>query len=259
MTQLVEIIAPCPVLNVSNFCWAFGGDDGRRIPCDSQGHPRHYEFVALPGMLFDVVDQVASHILCVRSSIYPAGPLYIDARFTRPASTLASRILPWPSVEDMTKKMASLLGTSYLWGGNWSSGIFELFTYYPPQGVLDDETKRLWTLQGVDCSGLLFEATFGRTPRNTAQLIRFGTAVPIAGKTPRQILSLVRPMDLVVWPGHVWFVLDSQFSIESRAQFGVVRRPLMERLEETCLDRCGVDEWKEGNQFVIRRFLRSTT
>lgn len=259
MPRFIEIADPAPILNTADFRWAFGGTDGRQIPRNPQGHPLHYEFVALPGMIFAVVKQISSYILRIRSPIYPSGPLYLDSRFTRPASTLASAVLPWPTINDLTEKMAKFLGAAYVWGGNWSAGIAELFSFYPPSGSLDDETKRLWTLRGVDCSGLLFEVSHGRTPRNTSQLIHFGKTILAEGKTPRQILPLLRPMDIVVWPGHVWFVLDSISSIESKSSFGVIRKQLQERLEETCLDRRCVDEWKEGldpaKHFTIRRFL----
>src|SRR5690606_36153514 len=116
----------------------------------------------------------------------------------------------------------------------------------------------LWTLKGVDCSGLLYEASQGASPRNTQDLIHFGNALLIERKTPVEIASLLLPMDMVVWPGHVWFVLDKDHSIESKSPFGVIQRPLQKRLEETCKERAGIHAWPEKfnpeSYFTIRRF-----
>jgi hypothetical protein len=254
----IEIVSPAPVLNTPDFRHAFGGDDGLQIPRNASGHPCYNEFVALPHMRFEIEEEAAPHIYLVRSKEYPAEKLYIDSRFTRPAASMRSPAL-LPSKEELVRRMERLLGTSYVWGGNWSAGIPELLALYPPQGSISDHTQILWTFKGVDCSGLLFEASNGLTPRNTSQLIHFGTDVPIAGKSPQEIRSSLQPMDIVVWPGHTWYVLNDQFSIESRSSSGVVLRPLLERLEETCQERKGVDRWEPTldpkAHFVIRRIL----
>lgn len=256
----LEIISPAPVLNTSDFSHAFGGDDGREIPRDALGHPLHYEFVALPGMFFHVEEKLSEFIWRIRSKDYPSDRLFIDSRFTQPANVQKKR-KPFPSRNLLAKRMERLLGTKYVWGGNWSAGIPELLTYYPPQGSIDEQTQTLWMMKGVDCSGLLYEATNGQTPRNTSDLIYFGSPVPIEGKTPKQLLRRLLPMDMVVWPGHVWFVLNAAFSIESKSPFGVIQRPLMERLEETCRERCALDGWRSDldpqSHFVIRRITKT--
>jgi hypothetical protein len=153
--------------------------------------------------------------------------------------------------------MERLVGTAYVWGGNWSKGISDLLLLYPPSGVLDKSTHILWTLKGVDCSGLLYQTTRGLTPRNTKELVHFGSNISIEGKELQELLSLLLPMDMIVWPGHVWFVFDHFFSIESKSPFGVIKRPLNQRLEETLCTRKGVNEWNSSLDprchFVIRR------
>lgn len=254
----VEIIEPAPVLNIPEFHLAFSSE----IPRDSFGHPRHMEFVALLGQLFTVEEIHPRHhhsIYRISTPDYKAFDLYLDSRFTKPAGRTPSNT---PSQEwkrnDLTIKMKSLLGTKYVWGGNWSPGISRMLHYYPPQKPLDEETLTLWTLKGVDCSGLLYEVSNGVSPRNTKGLTHFGSALPIEGKTPAEIAAELLPMDMAIWPGHVWFVLDQEHSIESKSPFGVIQRPLLERLEETCKERTGINGWPEpcdpNRYFTVRRF-----
>ena len=262
MNHQIEIVKPTPVLNTADFHVAFGGIDGKQIPKNPLGHPLHYEFVALPPMRFDIVDILPRHhhfIYRVRSSSYPAPSLYIDSRFTRPAGkNMESK--QFPSRSEILASMQKLLGTRYVWGGNWSLGIPEMLSLYPPLAPIDEITKDLWTLKGVDCSGLIYEVTHGLTPRNTSGLIYCGQDVPIANCSAKQILSRLEPLDMVVWPGkngHVFFVFDSDRTIESKSPFGVIHRPLFELLENVTQERKGVDRWEEGldpeKHFVIRR------
>jgi hypothetical protein len=260
--NVIQVISPAPVLNIADFREAFGGKDGTQIPKNAQGHPLHYEFVALPGMRFNLEEVLPRHHHCIyriSTKLYPSPKLYIDSRFTRPAGEEEDFLtLPsFPKPSEILARMEKLVGTNYVWGGNWSAGISELLHYYPPQGSIDEKTKIHWTLQGVDCSGLLYEATGGLTPRNTTELIRYGHAVRIEGRSPGELFSRLRPLDLVVWPGHVWFVFDSIHSIESKSPFGVIKRDLLERLEETCSTRSGVNAWASSldpeKHFVVRR------
>ncbi len=256
----IAIVSPCPVLNRPDFRFVFGGIDGTTLIQDSLGHPIHYEFVALPGTDFSVEETLflGDHeIYSVRSDSYPQRPLYIDSRFAAPAPSLALAQKALPPRSVLIQRMKALTGTPYVWGGNWSQGIPQMLDYYPPKGSLDNRTKTLWTFSGVDCSGLLYEASLGASPRNTSALIRCGQGLPIAGKSEREILGILEPMDVVVWPGHVWFVLDERRSIESKFPFGVICRPLLKRLAETCSQRRAVDDWTDGvdpqTSFTIRR------
>ena len=130
-------------------------------------------------------------------------------------------------------------------------------------GIRGDDTKRL-TLAGLDCSGLLYQATGGWTPRNSSRLISFGQGVAISGKQAPEIAALLQPLDLIVWNGHVIIVLDRQTAIESRLQCGkpgnggVVMTPLPQRIAEIMRTRRPVNSWPEGKKsrdiFVVRRW-----
>jgi cell wall-associated NlpC family hydrolase len=158
-------------------------------------------------------------------------------------------------------------GSRYVWGGNLRGGVPRLLTFYPPaRGTpLTPATADLWQLAGVDCSGLLYEATGGFTPRNTSALIAYGTPVPIKGLDAAQIIRLVEPLDLIVWQGHVMIILDRERIIESRLDChgnggGVRVRTLREALIEIRQRRIPLDNYPAATAqsvkgFVIRRWF----
>ena len=262
---------PAPVLNVPEMKTVFGGRDGKSLKTDSCGQVRELEFIALPGTPFRILAEVrrgATIIYRVETEEYPvpAGTsLYVDSRFIesrhqppppRPASP--------PPREKIISTMAAAVGTPYVWGGNVRQGVPELLQSYYRGKVSDQERKHL-TLAGLDCSGLLYEATGGWTPRNTSELVTWGSGVSVAGKGAAQIAARLEPLDLILWNGHVIIVLDRETAIESRLECdkpgrgGVVTTPLRQRLEEIMRTRRPVDVWPAGSKkrdiFVVRRWL----
>jgi len=254
----IQIARPAPVLNTSDFAFAFGGATGKEIPLDAKGHPYCFEFAALEGTLFRVrseIPQPGFSIYEAEAPFYPHAPLFIDSRFAEKASRPVSRGMP--PAEEILKGMETLTGTQYVWGGNWSRGIPETLRYYPPQQTLDSKTEAYWTLKGVDCSGLLYETTGGLTPRNTSQLIRFGKPLKTSSLKIGELLQQLRPLDLILYPGHVLFVLNPTTSIESKYPFGVIQRNLRERIDELLEERSLVDECTDdldaNRHFMVRR------
>ncbi len=254
----IQIAKPAPVLNTPDFSFAFGGATGKEIPLDAKGHPYCFEFVALEGMLFQIRNKIPKEghfIYEAETPFYPHAPLFIDSRFVKEASRPTPHSMP--TANEILKRMAALTGTAYVWGGNWSRGIPETLLFYPPAHPIDSKTESYWTLKGVDCSGLLYEATEGLTPRNTSQLIRYGNSLKTSALKIGELLNQLRPLDLILYPGHVLFVLNPTTSIESKYPFGVIQRNLRERIEELFKKRTLVDEWTAatdaGKHFMIRR------
>lgn len=233
MNMWIQINRPTPVLNTPDFRRMFGGPSGKTL------HPEFIESVALPGMSFPVVGE-RGDILEVLWESYSPVRLYIDRRFgTLIDAEPHSHTSPMPSAYALLKHMESRLGAAYVWGGNWADGIPELLDYYPPHGSLEKHERELWMLRGVDCSGLLFEASGGLTPRNSYQLMHFGKKLE-----PQEPL---KPLDMIVYPGHVLFVRDPKHIIESKSPIGVRICSLEERLKELR---------KEKQPFQIRRFAK---
>ena len=261
--------APAPVLNSSDFRTIFGGPDGRSMKSDKCGQLRELEFIALPGSVFTIREQLksgAASICRVETEEYSttAGvKLYLDCRlleFHDNAPPQRPRHLPKRA--DIVASLKESVGSSYVWGGNILEGVPELADWW--YGDIAGLDRRRLTLSGLDCSGLLYRASNGWTPRNSSQLVRFGQPVAVARTTAEQIAETLQPLDLIVWDGHVVIVLDHDSTIESilacgqPGKGGVVITPLKQRLKEIMRSRTPADSWpqdgKAHKHFVIRRW-----
>jgi hypothetical protein len=253
---------PTPILHTSEFTSVFGGKTGSLL-LDDKNLFRPLEMIAFPKTVFTIKRRKANGILEVTTEEYPSPvPLFIDSRFGRTIKVKPlNRLKQRPSPNLIVAKIKKAKGLPYIWGGNFARGIPEMLTYYPPPKKLSPEEEKAWTFQGVDCSGLLYEATEGTTPRNTSDLIIYGQPLYIEGLSSNAIASLVKPLDLIVWLGHLIIVIDNQRIIESNhSKGGVVIAPLLETLEE--IKKKGkspssspAETKKNPNLFVIKRWL----
>lgn len=258
-----------PVLNSADFAGVFGGKDGRALKSDRCGQVRELEFIALPGTVFRILEEQKlgkSTIYRVETDEYPAPAgirLYLDSRFLELRSNAPEprrRILP--AREQVVETLKNSLGSGYVWGGNVQGGVPELAEWF--YGAVRPEDRGRLVLAGLDCSGLLYQATGGWTPRNTSQLVAYGRPVAVSGRRSDEIVSLLEPLDLIVWNGHVVIVLDRETAIESRLKCGkpgnggVVMTPLKERLRKIMATRRPLDAWPGKNRskdiFVVRRW-----
>ena len=262
-----------PVLNSPALSDIFGGADGRSLKTDRCGQVRQLEFIALPGTVFRLLGKVpgsATTVYQVETDDYPTPDgisLYADSRFIELRNERPpERIRTLPTRERVIASLKKSIGSPYVWGGNVPEGVNALIgTFYPGGATIDDRVIQRIILAGVDCSGLLYQATGGWTPRNTSQLVSFGTGVAVEGKNAQEIAESLKPLDLIVWGGHVIIVLDRNTTIESRlrcgrpANGGVVTTPLQQRLTEIMRTRRPVDAWpakgKQEGIFVVRRWF----
>ncbi|MFZ4857394.1 MAG: peptidoglycan endopeptidase [Desulfuromonadaceae bacterium] len=262
-------VTATPVLNTPDFKAVFGGARGAELKTDRCGQVRELEYIALPGTVFTILKKLQSApntIYQVATDGYTAPPntrLYIDSRFLRMEPTaVPQRQASLPSHEAIASTLKAAVGNRYVWGGNVPGGVPELPAWFY-KGIREEEINR-FILAGLDCSGLLYHATNGLTPRNTAQLLMYGQGVTIAGKSSGEIPLLLQPLDLIVWNGHVVIVLDQQSAIESRLECskpgngGVVITPLSQRIAEIMRTRHPVNAWPTGKKlndiFVVRRW-----
>lgn len=269
-TEYGVALTAAPVLNTPDFKAVFGGLRGQVLKVDRCGQVRELEFIALPGTVFTILKRQrsgTSDIYQVETDEYPAPSnvrLYIDARFLKLQHAAPPPRGPLlPPGEEIVSALRAFVGSPYVWGGNVPEGVSGLAEWFF-KGVSADERGRL-TLAGLDCSGLLYHATGGWTPRNTSQLLTYGLGLEIAGKTPAEIVTMLQPLDLIVWNGHVIIVLDRQTAIESRLECGkpgnggVVMTPLSQRMAGIARTRSPVDAWQGDKNrrdiFVVRRWL----
>ncbi|MDX1778742.1 MAG: peptidoglycan endopeptidase [Thermodesulfobacteriota bacterium] len=268
---------PTPVLNTSDFPFVFGSKDGKTLPLDDSGLIREVEFVALPKTVFEIEDAIpgtAATIYRITTADYPypaRDGYFIDSRFVKTVNYQPEdRLQKLPPQKVILDNLLSAEGSRYIWGGNYRAGIPEMLTFYPPCTPLSQNVMDQWILKGLDCSGLLYEATNGCTPRNTSSLITFGKAVPIATLNSEQIIQKLKTLDILVWKGHVIIVIDRDRTIESRLDYdtglkgnqgGVRIRTLKEVLDETLKERIPVNQYadmvaKEKKKFVVRRWYK---
>jgi hypothetical protein len=235
--------SPTPVLNTPGFRKVFGGSNGNSLKTDNCGQIRELEFIALTGTSFVIQKEITSgdsKVYRVTTSDYPySGPngLFIDSRFVSISEAPPiPRQKKQPEKDEIIRRLRNAEGVGYVWGGNVTKGIPALTDLYPPKHLTKEQNDR-WQLAGLDCSGLLYEATGGWTPRNTSELVRFGKQVDIEGLSVESIAAKLRPLDLIVWPGHILIALERGEVIESRlncdgGRSGVIIRPAKERLYE---------------------------
>ncbi len=264
---------PAPVLNTPDIASVFGGGDGKTLHLDHSGLIREVEFVAIPGTKFRIEESLKQGdrtIYRVTTDDYPyptKSGYFLDSRFVGTSSNPPSpRPKFLPVKQKVIEDLLAAEGSRYVWGGNFRAGIPQLLDFYPPapEFYLSAATKEMWQLRGVDCSGLLYEATNGYTPRNTSSLVEYGRSLPIAGLEASQIAERLEPLDLIVWSGHVMIVLDRERLIESRLDCGgkgggVMVRPLRGALVELMKWRVPLDGYQattpNGEKgFVIRRW-----
>ena len=252
-----------PVLNTSDFESVFGGSGGTSVKLDSKGLIREMEFIALPNTVFEILEVIPKdehNIYRIITADYPytSSDLYIDSRFVKTYDSKPDdRKQVLPDKSEILKSLNSLDGYGYMWGGNCGDGIEQLLEFYQPKTDLDNSTKSLWSLKGVDCSGLIYQATNGSIPRNTSSLINYGTGLDIAGSSASEIAAILQPLDLIVWSGHVIIVYDESTVIESTGDAGVHKSDLLARLKSIMKEKTPVNDWgsSSGKRFVVRRWL----
>lgn len=273
-------ILPTPVLTTPYFSanrggstepWSYGLNMG------DQEMIRNLVAVALPGTVFTVYFQLIdtwTTIYGVYSREIAPPPRkvarYIDSRFVeklekKPLERTVTRL----SVEEIYTNLLAAEGKRYVRGGTYADGIPEMSARYPYPSTTPQSIRELRRLEWVDCSGLLYQATNGRTPRNTTLLLWFGRSLPIEGKTVDELIALVRPLDLIVRKGHTMIILNQNDVIESRhdydtltpwSQGGVRVRPLRDVLIETLKYHTPVNAYDDGryagddDRFVITRW-----
>jgi hypothetical protein len=260
-----------PVLNTAGFSQVFGGADGKTLTTDRCGQVRALEFIALPGTVFSIRGELrdgATAVFLVESDDYPmptGTKLYVDSRLVElHGNRPPPRVRRLPSREEIITALKVSIGSPYVWGGNIQGGVAELAGLFYG-GKLPAADRNRLTLAGLDCSGLLYQATGGWTPRNTSQLVSYGRPVQVAGKRRDEIAGLLEPLDLIVWNGHVLIVLDRDTVIESRLECGkpgnggVQTTALRKRLADIMRTRRPVGVWPAGGKqrdvFVVRRWF----
>lgn len=217
----LEALTETPILSEKDFSKVMPFDS---LHLDKLGLFRPLEMVAFKGSVFHQIsiheDSKGNKIFRISYEGYPSKtPLYVDARFVKPINDYKREKIPMLSRDQLCQMMKDQVGVKYVWGGNSPNGIKAMQDFYP---YSFEENSHHRFFEGLDCSGLLYYVTKGQTPRNTEGLKFFGKGLNIKGLTNESIISLLKPLDMVIWKGHVFFILDSKTAIESRVYRGSV-------------------------------------
>ncbi len=264
-------VAFTPVLNSPEFAAVFGGADGATLKTDRCGQVREVEFIAFPGAVFRILGKAVGSnrfIYRVATDEYTPPPgveLYTDLRFLKVVDTIPPPRKPMlPARDEIAASLKTAVGTPYIWGGNHPEGAPGMLRYYSGKALKPDKAGA-FMLAGLDCSGLLYHATGGFTPRNSSDLVHYGRGLKVKGKSGKEIAAMLRPLDLLAWNGHLVIALDSETAIESALSCGtpgnggVVATPLPERIDAIMKKRKPADEWPASGRhddiFVVRRWL----
>lgn len=189
---------------------------------------------------------------------------FIDERFVKKTEyKMPELISELPSSKQIIKNLLSAKGSAYVRGGSRYQWVWEMEDFFPSASPLSLTHKKQKNLNGVDCSWLIREATKGNTPRNTRQLLSFWNPVEIETLNKEEIITKLKPLDLIVWDWHVVLVLSPNKTIESRRrpnfQGGVEISKLENRLAEIMKTRTPVNDYAtsklaKSKKFVIRRW-----
>jgi len=193
---------------------------------------------------------------------------FLDSRFIKIEGSKPNEVIhKIPDMASIFKTLLAAVDSQYIWWWSYYQWIPEINDLYPtPSDVtLSTGEQQYKILQWTDCSWLLWQATNWYTPRTTRTLLTFWESVPISWNTVVEIINKVKPLDLIVWAGHVIIILDNEHAIESiwKANFewGVEIVDLKERLEDIFTRRQPVNEWNQSDlpekqKFVIRRWFK---
>ena len=274
-------IIPTPIYNTQQIHRTFDIKNNTLNSYDNKKLIRELETIALPQTLFKI-EQIIKHnnqeILKIQTEEYPYKSkegYFIDSRYVKKykhkpktkkfkTKTKEEIIAHLNNIKEENKKGK----IQYIWGGNIYKGIPENILYYNQlittkyitQQNLSKKDFNQYILKGLDCSGLLYEATNGYTPRNTSKLKSFGEALDIENKSIDEIIKQLKPLDLIVTPTHVIIILNDKETIESvYDKNGVNIEKIKDRLERLTKEYTPTNNPENKTKkdwFVIRRWIK---
>ncbi len=211
---------------------------------DHRNFLKQLEMIAPPGSHMTLQGKQYDPMVTVKIDTYSSHAIhYVDRRFLVPYplegdQVVISEKMIIDRLMDCKKKKVR-----YFWGGNCIEGIPRMRHFYPLPASEDEDD---FYCRGVDCSGLLYYATHGKAPRNTADLLSYGEKIAGENSLTEESKKRGRPLDIFIKKGHVAILLYPDEVIESREKQGVITSPL--------------EEWCEKNKeegYSLRRILTS--
>ncbi len=137
--------------------------------------------------------------------------------------------------QQVINRLKSCEGSMYLFGGCYSKGVGVFREFLEKIGFVDmfekhikdndihlsnEERELVLNLKGLDCSGLLCQATDYLFMGDAKDVYRFGIdnkgyLLDIAGKNSKEICNMLEPLDVIVYKGHMIVVIDDNMVIQA--------------------------------------------
>jgi len=253
--NFITVNTYAPVFNITEI-YKFLKQLPDDLKTDKRGLLPEIAFIAPPGTNYLLVEKIHDdkyEIVKIRNlasdNIY-----YIDSRFTS-QSHKTNKVSSVLTEDDIIINLKAMVGYPYEYGGETATGIYKLAEMYEIS-ELDIKLKPT----GLDCSGLIYQATNGLTPRTSTEMIKFGEGLDIEGKDLSEILQLIKPLDIIGYPGHVFIVIDNDNVIEASRKYGVIVQTAEKRLKSLMKNRKPVNDASEKDKnkiFAIRRWFNN--
>jgi cell wall-associated NlpC family hydrolase len=243
-----------PVFNIPDI-YKFLSELDTDIKTDKKGLIPEVSFIASPGKEFEIIEETKNNgytIMKVKpvdsEKIY-----YVDSRFLEQSDGEGS-IKEKLSKEEIIRNLKAMEGYPYEYGGAIANGVWKLESMYDIKGL-----NERWKPKGLDCSGLIYQATNGVIPRSSSEIVKYGEGLDIEGKKLDDIIDMLEPLDIIGYPGHVLIVIDRNSVMESSPKKGVRILQAETRIKQLMKDRKPVNdvEGEDKNKiFVVRRWYK---
>lgn len=243
-----------PVFNIPNIYKFLSEIDGE-VKSDKKGLVPQISFVAPPGKEFEIIEEIeeSGYIILKVKPVDSEKIYYMDSRFTEQSDSEKNHSGKL-SREEIIRNLKAMEGYPYEYGGSIANGVYKFESMYEITGL-----KEKWKPKGLDCSGLIYQATNGLTPRTSTAITEFGEGLDIEDKELDEIIEMVEPLDIIGYPGHVLIVIDKSKVMESSPKKGVRILQLETRLKQLMKERNPVNSVKGEDKnkiFVIRRWYK---
>jgi hypothetical protein len=243
-----------PVFNIPHIYKFLSELDGE-VKSDKKGLVAEISFVAPPGKEFEIIEEIeqSGYTILKVKPVDSEKIYYLDSRFIEQSSGeyIQKGKL---SGEEIIRNLKAMEGYPYEYGGSIANGVYKFEQMYDIKGL-----KEKWKPKGLDCSGLIYQATNGLTPRTSNALTEFGEGLDIEDKELDEIIGMIEPLDIIGYPGHVLIAVDKNSIMESSPKKGVRILQIETRLKQLMKDREPVNDVSGKNKnkiFVIRRWYK---
>ena len=243
-----------PVFNIPHIYKFLSELDGE-VKSDKKGLVAEISFIAPPGKEFEIIEEIeeSEYTILKVKPVDSEKIYYIDSRFIEQSNSKNEQKGKL-SGEEIIRNLKAMEGYPYEYGGSIANGVYKFEQMYDIKGL-----KEKWKPKGLDCSGLIYQATNGLTPRTSNALTEFGEGLDIEDKELDEIIGMIEPLDIIGYPGHVLIAVDKNSVMESSPKKGVRILQIETRLKQLMKDREPVNDVSGKNKnkiFVIRRWYK---